>query len=117
MDTSETYIKMCQMAVKAHPETFYRDSFDSHDYTFKVDGNDLLWPLFRQDQLQEMVPNAFATSNPQYKLISELNHFYGYWDAHGIPDTLCSREQLELAFVMHERYQKEWDGSAWVVSG
>ncbi|KKN03085.1 hypothetical protein LCGC14_1111120 [marine sediment metagenome] len=52
MDTSETYIKMCEKAARVAPELFYRQSYDVHDYTFQVEGNDLLWWLPRQDQLQ-----------------------------------------------------------------
>ncbi len=109
MDNSETYKLMCQMAVKAHPETFYRSSFDSHDFTFKVDGNDLLWPLFRQDQLQEMwleghdcIPVGLT------KLLSEflaLDFKYSL--------SLLSMEQLWLAFVMKEKHEKVWTGTEW----
>ncbi len=109
MDDSRTYKLMCQMAVKAHPETFYRSSFDSHDFTFKVDGNDLLWPLFRQDQLQEMAPFDEGSSQ---QMAASLSAFICVNEA-AYCERFTSMEQLWLAFVMKEKYEKVWNGSEW----
>ncbi len=112
MDDSKTYKLMCQMAVKAHPETFYRDSFDSHDYTFKVDGNDVLWPLFRQDQLQEMVaPESKETE--LYPIAKLLNGFFDFTKAYKFGEHPPTMEQLWLAFVTKEKHGKVWTGTEW----
>jgi len=66
--------------------------------------------LPRQDQLQEMVPSPMASTAPNFRIISELNRFYDYWDTNGIPNFLTTWEELWLAFVMKEKYSKVWDG-------
>jgi len=72
----------------------------------------LVW-LPRQDQLQEMVilPRDFIGNRPivlTNKLIewSEIYH-------HGIYTWGESFEQLWLAFVMSEKYNKNWIGETW----
>lgn len=121
MDTSETYRKMCQMAVKEHPETFGRNYFDSHDYTFKVEGNDLLWPLFRQDQLQAMrIAHRYRDEEqlPVNATVADLDFFQDWilndctgldWSYRGE----VTREQLEIAFYMKEVHGKLWTGDRW----
>ncbi len=103
MDISETYIKMCDC------EEMQQDT------AYLLDGSDFRTPsgtwLPRQDQLQEM---AFSnTSGTDHKMIRELNVFYDYWDENGIPTIFFSWEQLWLAFVMKERYDKTWNGKEW----
>ena len=100
MDTSEQYIKMCEI-----PE-LQVDYFDNHFaitndvHSYRVRG---VW-LPRQDQLQEMVDGGFAHQT--------LERFY-QWYHSGISKCLSSMEQLWLAFVMKEKYNKTWDGETW----
>lgn len=122
MDKTETYIRMCQMAEKAHPETFYRASFDVHDYSFRVEGNDLLWPLFRQDQLQEMVTYHQCPTCHISRISDYLEGMLNVWEEESMkhasdmpyewtgPGTV---EQLWLAFVMEEKHGKTWNGEEW----
>lgn len=73
-------------------------------------------PLFRQDQLQEMIFEGlvFGESIPcaMLKLLYEYGHKAKnpdaeYWH-------ICkSMEQLWLTFVMFEKYNKTWDGENW----
>jgi hypothetical protein len=82
-----------------------------------IRNGDVVW-LPRQDQLQEMVfTNERDTINVQANRI--INQFalvpYG--------GTSCTAtcylktwEQLWLAFVMHEKYGKHWNGNTWSTS-
>ena len=164
MDTSETYIKMCEKAEEIQnswkPEggdwivfdyrdttktskEFEKQAWGDDDKTWKrvevlcyqpselkdwwigTTGKESLvkssqdltkehcvW-LPRQDQLQEMVPTQIAGTKPNLKMISEFTHFFDYWDTNGIPINLTTWEQLWLAFVMKEKYNKVWDGEKW----
>ena len=67
------------------------------------------WPLWEQDQLQEMVIN-FGYGHRNAGILIGLSLFsdkYGYNDG--------SMEQLWLAFVMKEKFNKVWDdkGEQW----
>jgi len=154
MDTSETYIKMCEKAVEiqklrlregmksdwADGDFCYMARDDrSMDHLYyrgvHIVWNDLLpcagyhdydsyWPnvpedaiwLPRQDQLQEI-------SNWN---LWELNWRYAAWLFDIGEDGLCdfhvnhqniqftSMEQLWLAFVMKEKYNKIWNGDEWI---
>ena len=107
MDTSKEYIEMCRQAERDAPELFYKSSFNIHDFTFKVEGNDLLWWLPRQDDLQEMISLA-SHQHPQ----DLLRIFYEWVQHHDFKwiHFYASMEQLWLAFVMKEKYNKIWDG-------
>ena len=104
MDNSAVMKRMLETAMKAHPE-----SFQNFDATKNV-----------QDHLQEMVLNHWKYKKGQerittmmvmfelfLKFIMELSNTYirANWKA--------SKEQLWLAFVMKERYQKIWSGTDW----
>ncbi|GAG91159.1 unnamed protein product [marine sediment metagenome] len=128
MDKTDTYIKMCdceeiQKGWQPDAGNFYFSQKSgittrTADFIFP-EGKAVtiinIW-LPRQDQLQEMVPTKIGSTQPNYKMISELNHFYGYWDTNGIPNILTTWEQLWLAFVMKEKYNKVWDGEKWIIS-
>jgi len=105
MDTSETYIKMCEKAEeiqKLAPNPLY----SSHDwFVERIRGNVPVW-LPRQDQLQDMI-----TDRPMSGLLldfrdSALAFLWG--------DGLDSMEQLWVAFVMKEKYNKVWNGEGWI---
>lgn len=129
MDTSETYIKMCEKATelqevwdirfgdfhcgKGETEVLLlinRPEDRGNDYIIKSFG---IW-LPRQDQLQEMV----QTTN-EYNL-AEMEMRFHEWCVSPLTvytqthKHLTSMEQLWLAFVMKEEYNKVWNGEGWV---
>ena len=90
MDTGELYIEMCQKAFPSDAEQ----------------GN----ALRTQDQLQEMLGGWGA---------AKLAEVFGEWAKNyritqeTYPSS-ASMEQLWLAFVMKEKYNKVWNGENWV---
>ena len=138
MDTSETYIKMCEKAEEIqrlfNPEEFNflydRTIRQGTEYKYKEyrtfspeynmqgtlvfdtgDGYEwhCIW-LPRQDQLQEMVNCRTASdySRWAYKLLAPSEWLWEY-------EGDWSVEQLWLAFVMDKLYSKRWNGVDWVV--
>jgi len=121
MDNSETYIKMCEKAVEIQRN---RPPLTEHDYII-VRGRG--FPLFeniwlpQQDQLQEMVVKS--NTAPLIMLIALFDKFT-FQEGYGLnkdnerrvppinmfPDSM---EQLWLAFVMKEKYNKIWTGNEW----
>ncbi len=74
-----------------------------------------IWPLLRQDQLQEMVPlfvlpGQLPTGEISAGYLEKFNTFQ--WN-----HVMYSMEQLWLAFVMHEKFSKQWsiEGKKWEV--
>ena len=108
MDTSETYIKMCEKAVEIQRN---RPPLTEHDYII-VRGRG--FPLFeniwlpQQDQLQDI---------HRWKFTDQAIRFWE-WASEFNPETekLLSWEQLWLGFVMKERYSKIWNGEEWIKS-
>ena len=122
MDTSETYIKMCEKAWK-----FLKPDIPIGELLFSrrlrmlyvLDGKVVHWresvntsnsdrafPLLEQDQLQEMIgnyENCLALID-RYDQESSVDYDY--------PE-VKSMEQLWLAFVMKEKYSKVWSGAQW----
>jgi len=130
MDTSETYIKMCEKAEEIQKEhILHDDDFSAIWYPTGSNGTTIMgeykvsqalsigiW-LPRQDQLQEMVE-----INPAYKanlkrkaaiLALEFAEYVQELPHNEIVDK--STEQLWLAFVMKDN-NKVWNGEDWVVS-
>ena len=121
MDTSETYIKMCDCPeIQDHRPNIQTLVWctgicHEHGNTYwqkpgrMVFGGSssrkVIW-LPRQDQLQEMV----KWTTPFYHMLIELSVFYR--DTAGIGE-LSSWEQLWLAFVMKEKHGKVWAGTEW----
>ena len=116
MDTSEKYVKMCEMAFELQESHSFLKAGGILGIHIDNEGNwyfgkktaynamENIW-LPRQDQLQEMVLSAPIKNCPaEYwdelgetiKEISNIKIFIGW-------------EQFWLAFVMHEKYQKQWD--------
>ncbi len=146
MDTSETYIKMCETATEIQPhldndgvggtwvggnilyhvapmnqphdrDGYYQVTDERAIRQCKSCGNreeyvkasKAIW-LPRQDQLQEMVGG-----NPE-SLINDLNDWLEWIDFtiyNEYAKQFTSMEQLWLAFVMKEKYNKTWDGEQW----
>ena len=127
MDTSETYIKM---NLKAWPDLRpFEAPFSRRErMLYVVDGKVGVWneiinlpttttssadkafPLWEQDQLQEIIPKQ---ENFRLDCAFFRSYIFGYGDE--FPDwQVNSWEQLWLAFVMKEKYNKVWNGEEWV---
>ena len=126
MDNSETYIKMCEKAVeiqgvqKEFPLPvggYYTDGetlfcgCDIHSVGIDYETEEFIW-LPRQDQLQEMIKKGNETAH-------ELNaRLYRFSSKNSSILTInYSMEQLWLAFVMKEKFNKTWNGEEWVDNG
>jgi len=123
MDTSETFIKMCEKAEEIQESHDYiKGDYMVGDFELAIKLIDnpcvvfvtnpmthtkaTIW-LPRQDQLQEMVGEEYA--------INLLYQFHQYYNTkyREIPGN-WSVEQLWLAFVMKEKYNKIWVDGNWV---
>ena len=122
MDTSETYIKMCDCE---EIQEQYKHPKDEGEFIRRKDcfapkeTLRLLW-LPRQDQIQEMMDDKFT-------LDGLLGCFNSFWNpncelykpypkipkGYGVFHLFKSCEQLWLAFYMHEKHNKVWDGEKW----
>ncbi|MBA7492534.1 hypothetical protein ES702_03084 [subsurface metagenome] len=142
MDTSKKYIEMCEKAEEIQAERilgrcefgdlFYLEDGFAHGGKFRFIGSydgyetdhgyDIIdktlirrsfW-LPRQDQLQEMAAKmpTWTDTRP----INVLCRFWNWWNSSDW--NLCSDnttlEQLWLAFVMKEKYNKTWSGKEWI---
>ena len=145
MDTSETYVKMCEKAEEIQgvrippsdvtkPIPYCRFAIgDWTDLGVVIDADitngsaikrKVIW-LPRQDQLQEMITSQdfanYAVIRPNEpplidNLLSAFEQFCHHQPWQGKPHGIDHRptmEQLWLAFVMHEKYAKSWDGNDW----
>lgn len=134
MDTSKEYIKMCEKAeeiqknwfplrgdclVYKHPDYWENIFVFSNQHPV----NDLkaitIWFLLflflpRQDQLQEMVRNMPV--DLPLSAIGWIGKFYQWCvdEMEHVTPMKNSMEQLWLAFVMKEKYNKVWSGEEWV---
>ncbi len=124
MDTSPEYIKQCE---KAKEIQLYRNGhkkdgdfyyFPRFKETHALSGfppatqESFIW-LPRQDQLQEIV-GGLEKGFIDWQ--NWLGNVYGY-NYGGKPNghlrIFTSFEQLWLAFVMKEKFNKVWDGTDW----
>lgn len=107
MDKSERYIKMCEKAEEI--QLYFIEPFiitnDIHSYWV---GH--IW-LPRQDQLQEMVKCV------ELPILCQVFEMFTTKRYEGTESTTAfiftSMEQLWLAFVMKEKYDKVWAGDSW----
>lgn len=114
MDTSETYIKMCERAVeiqKGKPELEDTDYVYCY-YCKKIHlayhmENDNVW-LPRQDQLQEMLGKNDLNN------LESAFHEWRHWNFLNGYQKFTSMEQLWLGFVIKDKYNKVWDGDDWI---
>lgn len=132
MDTSAEYIKMCNCEEIQGIWSPWHGDFYIHSGELKylgetIDGirknvincrkvmnepcieflRKILW-LPRQDQLQKMVWDNQASDIMNIcGLLDRLQHMPIGFDCR-------SMEQLWLAFVMHEKFNKKWNGEKWV---
>jgi len=139
MDTSETYIKMCEKAYpvlgKKEPEAwdywrvvnqrmhrhevhvlsgystdggFYGPGLEDGD----MSGYELLFPVYRQDQLQEMLPEFIQKAGFVPPIAANFADFVCSDALYPLP--FRTFEQYWLVFVMKERYSKVWNGEDWI---
>jgi len=132
LDCSETHIKMCDCEeIQKHgwKESKYYDDGDFLAVALKEDDGDSIsvvhccncedeidkkieWAwLPRQDQLQEILwGNNFSLPNAELKVFYESVHYQNEGKYY---KKFTSMEQLWLAFVMKEKYNKTWNGKKW----
>ena len=116
MDTSETYIKMCEKAENILPHI----NIEPEDFMMNGSRGSMgasIW-LPRQDQLQEMVPHNEKNNFDWMCQLSKLEAFTVENYDHGqrYPEYIwnfSTWEQLWLAYVMKEKYNKVWNGEDW----
>ena len=154
MDTTETYIKMCEKAEEIQegiddgslsgrfvggniiysiaPTNQPHDRDGYYNVTDKeavrrceacgneesyIKSSKYVW-LPRQDQLQEMIDSWWkrygAYGEPLIKGFYDFAMFYNPKPFRENELPVNSWEQLWLAFVMHNKYKKEWDGEDWI---
>jgi hypothetical protein len=127
MDTSETFIKQCEKAEEIQVLRPMNQRWEMGDYVSEgyirwtiAEGkmgrcfSDIWLP--RQDQLQEMV--AFERDDMGYTDITFwlLHKFWDFVEEHKPihhKGETRSMEQLWLAFVYKEKYNKAWNGEQW----
>ena len=135
MDKSETYRMMCEQAIKDIPDkpilpvfAIYKELWEgSHTYDlvfidsrghyffeqgiykWKTGIPSKVYPLYSQNQLQEMVKEKELCDLIDRFVRWEEDTGYIRWG-----DKLSSMEQLWLAFVMQDKYQKVWNGTDWI---
>ena len=126
MDTSPEYIKMCDCPEIQGKWQYRRGDWhafregdewmtccDTADNFIGFEGScGAVW-LPRQDQLQEMVEALCGTWEA---LLVELSSWHSPWGAlhNEYASSFKSFEQAWLAFVMHEKHNKHWNGEEWV---
>ncbi len=150
MDTTQEYLLMCEKAARILPQReprawdyWYMEdkrvdecgvfvvsgyTTDSGIYGPGVGGDGglgdwhLLFPVWRQDQLQEMCRDKVAI-HLVYSFNSFCNRTLIYGDLAANEKKVKqgqyiqqfrTMEQLWLSFVMRENYGKKWDGEGWI---
>ncbi len=78
---------------------------------FALDDPFIWLPL--QHQLQEVVIGDLTYSNSYSTLYNLMKPIYDYWLNWKDRHNFTSMEQLWLAFVMKEKFNKTWDGEQW----
>jgi len=120
MDTTYDYIEMCRKAFKhLGMPSYYRTPY------YNTKDNSIMQlpylkeciPIYTQDQLQDMVERSLSVKSNGNHMAVQFAYFVSDHIENHIHfgDVLLqSMEQLWLAFVMHEKYGKKWDGQDWV---
>ncbi len=119
MDTSKEYILMCEKAVevqKPHEKFNRGDIYNDFDegvqmappHTVMTIDPPPTW-LPRQDQLQKIEGSQWW--NGLIKFNRWLNETFTAVHRH---DKFTSIEQLWLAFVMKDNFNKTWNGEDWI---
>jgi len=132
MDTTETYIKMCDWKDLQFGGIFQGDYYtlNRNNLAFHYPPNECvgdylkpkIWTdtiaikniffikLFKQDQIQEMIGLPLPEL---YYAFEKFIKTYPIEYMDGVFSKFTSMEQLWLAFLMHEKYGKKWSGKKW----
>ena len=143
MDTSETYIKMCEKAEEIQLDwnpasgDLYYEHIDRKPLALWTDYDRaelLVHRIIGSDDEQNLASLRISShvkadaiwlprqdqlqemviSRYRYEIVASLLMDFERWrDTYG-HNELTSMEQLWLAFVMKEKYGKIWDGAKWV---
>lgn len=132
MDVGSEYVKMCEKAEeiqKPYYECLPGDWYYIWGYsngikiangaiqplgvTDKEIPSDSVW-LPRQDQLQELVPEFIEKAGFVAPIASHFADFAVACANNPLYWSLETFEQLWLAFVMEEKYQKVWQKKDWI---
>ena len=132
MDISKEYVLMCEKAGKIQNEWGVCDGDFFYNKDTRITGTALvpfgtdiwnkrykIW-LPRQDQLQEMIIGKTTYADLEEQFNNTLNTWFeiSYNFDPKIDEKLdmahWSMEQLWLAFVMVEKYNKIWNGKDWI---
>ena len=133
MDTSIEYINMCTKAIEVQerwqhlPGDFFTTGYcevatisqwntiPPHDYSIINNDHETLeretplaW-LPKQDQLQELL---FEVWNGSISLQIKIGYITDFFDTYN-EDQIKTMEQVWLALLMKERYNKLWNGEDW----
>jgi hypothetical protein len=117
MDTSPEYVKMCEAAKEIqylwelHAGDYYKLTYPSNQWIHQLRAgrrkrpDSSIW-LPRQDELQEMMGDfgTCLSMIDRWEQLSAVSCDY---------PNVTSMEQLWLAFVMHEKFNKVWNGKEW----
>ncbi len=116
MDTSEQYIKMCEklpIELQQTGLTGFEDSkkpvitYSHNEVRYHPKGNKPSIKLWRQDELQKILPEFIAKVGFVPSIASHFADFVCSNEVYPFPfDTF---EKSWLAFVMKEKYGKVWD--------
>ena len=133
MDTSKTYIKMCdcpeiQDAWEVSCGDWYMHWWEDTEWHLEIVGRDdeqnlgmiranpskerRVW-LPRPDQLQGMYYTDYHKERYQTTKPRHLSIFIEQFSGTLYGDSCASMEQLWLAFVMKEKHNKIWNGEEW----
>lgn len=125
MDTSKEYIKMCEKwhegralwKPKSGDFVYSKENkkivvlyFNEHhgNPPWKYLDKNFAIPLYRQDQLQDMIVGSLAINVVP---IATTKRFLDFITLYG--DSFRSMEQRWLAFVMSEKFGKVWIENGW----
>lgn len=131
MGTSQENIKMCEKAVEIQRPWLVKMAENPRfgDIYANYCSGELIGPFFKSDKMpipieklrerryiwlptQAQLQKVLGSSFPPLGILSRLNHVYeqnkDYWTG------FESFEQLWLAFVMKEKYNKTWNGEDWI---
>jgi len=129
MDNTNIYINMCEKAIKIQNNWDFKSEFNIlYDIILKkvflnvtlyvqgakTDKKRYIW-LPTQAQLQRMFIKNVKCSNCRsevFRCVFDLSSFYnGYYK---YCSQFTSMEQIWLAYVMFNNYQKQWNGKDWI---
>jgi len=127
MDTSGIYIKMCDCAEVQEDWTPQYGDYVSTSQGIKIlttqkeiNFGGMYKFLPRQDQIQEQLTDKFSTREMfpcLHVLIDFMKNKYGLYETDRFIFRCRSWEQLWLAFYMHEKHGKIWNGEEWEPAG